>query len=91
MNNGIGILFSDIDGKIELIIKEYDHYLLLYDKDELCDILNLANEPFIELPFETSAENMAIWLFNQIKNETNLPIIKIELAETKSSNIIYEP
>ena len=91
LNNGIGILFSDIDGKIELIIKEYDHYLLLYDKDELCDILNLANEPFIELPFETSAENMAIWLFNQIKNETNLPIIKIELAETKSSNIIYEP
>ena len=46
--------------------------------------------PNIEI-FETSAENMAIWLFTSIKNETNLPIIKIELAETKSSNIIYEP
>jgi 6-pyruvoyltetrahydropterin/6-carboxytetrahydropterin synthase len=88
--NGIGILFSDIDSKIEPIIKEYDHYLLLNENDILCDILELANEEFIKLPFDTSAENMAIWLFTRIKNETKLPIIKIELAETKSSNIVYE-
>ena len=44
-----------------------------------------------KLNFETSAENMAIWLFTRIKNETKLPIIRIELAETKSSTIIYEP
>ena len=91
LNNGIGILFADIDSKIEPIIKEYDHYLLLNEKDSLCDLLELANEPFIKLPFETSAENMAIWLFTRIKTETELPITKIELAETKSSNIIYEP
>jgi 6-pyruvoyltetrahydropterin/6-carboxytetrahydropterin synthase len=91
LNNGIGILFSDIDSKIEPIIKEYDHYLLLNEKDLLCDLLELANEPFIKLPFDTSAENMAIWLFTRIKTETGLPITKIELAETKSSNIIYEP
>ena len=90
ITNGIGILFSDIDKKIEPIIKEYDHYLLLNEKDPLCEILELANEEFIKLPFETSAENLAVWLFTRIKNETKLPIIKIELAETKSSNIIYE-
>jgi 6-pyruvoyl-tetrahydropterin synthase len=61
---------------------------LLYKKDSLCDILNMANEPYIELPFETSAENMAMHIYNQIK--TYLPIVKIELAETKSSNVIYE-
>jgi len=88
--NGIGILFSEIDSKIEPIIKEYDHYLLLNENDSLCEVLELANEEFIKLPFDTSAENMAIWLFARIKNETKLPIIKIELAETKSSNIIYE-
>ena len=82
------MLFSDIDKIVEPIIKQYDHHFLLYKKDDLCDVLNMANESFIELPFETSAENMAIWIFNQIK--TNLPIVKIELAETKSSNIIYE-
>jgi 6-pyruvoyl-tetrahydropterin synthase len=82
------MLFSDIDKIVEPIIKQYDHYFLLYREDSLCDVLNMANEPFIELPFETSAENMALWIFNQIK--THLPIVKIELAETKSSNVIYE-
>lgn len=90
LTNGIGILFSDIDEKIEPIIKEYDHYLILNEKDTLCEILELANEEFIKLPFETSAENLAMWLFHRIKNETKLPIIKIEFAETKSSNVIYE-
>ena len=42
------------------------------------------------MPFVTSAENMAMWLFNRIKNETKLPILKLELRETKSSNVVYE-
>jgi 6-pyruvoyl-tetrahydropterin synthase len=88
IKDGITMLFSDIDKVTEPIIKQYDHQFLLYKNDSLCDILSFANEPFIELPFETSAENMAIWIFNQIK--TYLPIVKIELAETKSSNVIYE-
>jgi 6-pyruvoyl-tetrahydropterin synthase len=54
----------------------------------LCNALDMLNEPYIQLPFETSAENMALWIFNQIK--THLPIVKIELAETKTSNVIYE-
>ena len=82
------MLFSDIDKVVEPIIKQYDHYFLLYENDPLCDMLNLINEPYIKLPFETSAENMSVWIFNQIRNK--LPIIKIQLAETKSSNVIYE-
>jgi 6-pyruvoyltetrahydropterin/6-carboxytetrahydropterin synthase len=88
---GVTYLFSDIDKLVEPIIKEHCHWFLLYDKDPLCEILNLANEKYLSLPFETSAENMSIWLFNRIKNETKLPIYRIELAETKSSNVIYEP
>lgn len=88
IKDGVTMLFSDIDKVVEPIIKQYDHYFLLYREDSLCDVLNMANEPYIELPFETSAENMAMWIFNQIK--TQLPIVKIELAETKSSNVIYE-
>jgi len=90
MKNGVTMLFSDIDNKVEPIIKSYDHYFLLYEQDSLCSALELVNEPFIKLPFETSAENMAIWLFTRIKNEAQLPIVRIELAETKSSNVIYE-
>lgn len=88
MHNGVTMLFSDIDKLTEPIIKQYDHYFLLYQEDKLCEIFNLYNEPYISLPFETSAENMAIWIFNEIRNK--LPIVKIELAETKTSKVIYE-
>jgi 6-pyruvoyl-tetrahydropterin synthase len=83
------MLFSDIDKIAEPIIKQYDHTFLLYDKDPLVKVLELNNEPFTELPFETSEENMSILILTQIKN-AGLPIVKIELAETKSSNVIYE-
>lgn len=89
MKNGLTMLFSDVDNIVEPIIKQYDHYFLVHDKDPLVDVLNLANEPFIKLPFETSAENMSIWIFNEIKR-AGLPITRIELAETESSTIIYE-
>lgn len=87
---GITCLFSDLDKSVEPIIKEHCHWFLLYENDPLCEVLDLANEPYLKLPFVTSAENMAIWLFTRIKNETSLPIYKIELRETKSSNVIYE-
>lgn len=87
---GVTCLFSEIDKLVEPIIKEYCHWFLLYEKDSLVEVLELINEPFKKLPFETSAENLAIWLFTRIKNETGLPITKIQLAETKSSNVIYE-
>tara|TARA_R100001163_G_scaffold11614_4_gene10616 strand:- start:7927 stop:8331 length:405 start_codon:yes stop_codon:yes gene_type:complete len=90
MTNGVTMLFSDIDNKVEPIIKEYDHYFLLCEDDPLATVLDFAGEKFKVLPFETSAENMAIWLFNRIKNEAELPIVKIEFAETKSSKVIYE-
>ena len=89
ITNGITMLFSDIDKIVEPIIKQYDHTFLLYKEDSLVKILELSDEPFTELPFETSAENMAIWILTEIRN-AGLPIFKIELAETKSSNVIYE-
>jgi 6-pyruvoyl-tetrahydropterin synthase len=88
LHNGITMLFSDIDSIVEPIIKQYDHYLLLHNLDPMCAMLDMVDEPYIELPFETSAENLALWIFNQI--ESKLPIVKIELAETKSSNVVYE-
>lgn len=89
-DGGITCLFSDIDALVEPIIKEYCHWFLVYEEDPLAGILTMHNEPIKILPFETSAENMALWLFQRIQRETQLPIVKIELAETKSSNVIYE-
>lgn len=90
MKDGVTMLFSDIDTIVEPIIKTYDHKFILFEEDKLVDVFRLADEEFITVPFETSAENMAIWIFNRIKNEGKLPITRIELAETKSSTIIYE-
>lgn len=89
MKNGVTMLFSDIDKIAEPIIKYYDHHFLVYKDDPLKELLDLSNEPYRELPFETSAENMAIWIFNIIAEQ--LPIVRIELSETKSSTVIYEP
>jgi len=89
-DGGITVLFSDIDKLVEPIIKDYCHWFLIYENDPLVQVLESINEPIKKLPFETSVENMSMWLFNRIKLETNLPIIKIELAETKSSKAIYE-
>lgn len=88
ITNGVTMLFSDIDKIVEPIVKQYDHYFILYEKDPLAELLTLAGEEYISLPFETSAENMCLWIFNEIK--LHLPIIKIELAETKTSKVTYE-
>jgi 6-pyruvoyltetrahydropterin/6-carboxytetrahydropterin synthase len=90
ITNGVTMLFSDIDKLVKPILKEYDHYFLFKDDDPLVEIFELAGEEYKTVPFETSAENMAVWLFNRIKNEAELPIIKITFAETKTSKIIYE-
>tara|TARA_R110001583_G_scaffold77010_1_gene210121 strand:+ start:188 stop:601 length:414 start_codon:yes stop_codon:yes gene_type:complete len=87
LKNGVTILFHDIDLIIEPIIKQYDHFFILDKEDPLCDAFDLVNEPYIKVPFETSAENMAIWLFTQIKH--HLPIVEIRLKETNTSKIIY--
>jgi 6-pyruvoyltetrahydropterin/6-carboxytetrahydropterin synthase len=87
--SGVTCLFSDIDKLVEPIIKEHCHWFLIYEKDPLVEILELANEPIKKLPFETSAENLAVWLFTRIKNETQLPIFQIELQETESSTVVY--
>ena len=87
---GITCLFSDIDKLVEPVIKSYCHWFIIDEFDPLVDVLELANEPIKKVPFETSAENLCIWLFNEIKIASKLPIYRIELAETKSSNVVYE-
>ncbi len=92
--NGVSMLFADIDKLIEPIIKQYCHFLLLYENDPLCKILKDANEPFIALPFETSVENLGEHIFFQIKGIESeeyigyFPIVELSISETKSSKII---
>lgn len=86
---GVCMLFSDIDKIVEPIVKAYDHHLLLAEWDILVNTLNEINEPYITLPFDTSAENMCIHFWKLIKKQ--IPeLIKIKLQETQSSIVTYE-
>ncbi len=86
----IAMLFSEIDSICERVIKSFDHYLILFEQDPLAELFADANEPFISVPFQTSAENMAVHLF-ELLDEEGLPISCLEIAETESSNVIYSP
>ena len=86
----VAMLFSDIDKVAEPIIKSFDHYLILDSRDPLVPLLRSMHEPFVEVPFATSAENMARHLANLLEDQ-GLTVARIELAETKSSTVIYEP
>jgi 6-pyruvoyltetrahydropterin/6-carboxytetrahydropterin synthase len=88
-NGDVAMLFSDIDAIAEPVIKSFDHYLLLDSDDPLVPLLRSHGEPFIEVPFVTSAENMARHIFDLL-GERGLTIDRIELAETKSSTVIYD-
>jgi 6-pyruvoyltetrahydropterin/6-carboxytetrahydropterin synthase len=88
--SGVTFLFSDIDKLVEPLIKYYDHFFLLYEKDKMCEVFEKYNESYRKLPFETSAENMAKHLYDTIKEQTGLNIVKIEFQETKSSIVTYE-
>lgn len=89
-SDGITCLFSNVDALVEPIIKKYDHHLLLWQGDTLCNVLKTAGEVFIGLPFETSAENLSRWLLHEVRESTKLPAVKIVLAETQSSRVEYD-
>ena len=76
------MLFSDIDEKAEPIIKEYDHYFIF---------VRTILVPVLEYTMSLSKSfllkrQQRIWLYGYSidKKEAKLPIVKIELAETKS-------
>ena len=91
---GITMLFSAIDKIVDPIIKKLDHSMLININDPLYKYLKMfvkqENTPlkFTEFNEVTSAEHLAQYLFNKVKE--NLPIVKIELKETTSSIVTYE-
>src|SRR6516165_2572274 len=57
--NGITMLFEDIDEIVAPFIKMHDHYFLLFEQDPLREVLQKAREMYFSMPFETTAENLA--------------------------------
>lgn len=88
MNGSVSILFEDLQNKIQPLIDELDHSLLLDVHDpagmklkqsKACEKIFVMNQP-------TSAENLAIDLFERVE-KAGLNVIKLELQETDSSTV----
>jgi len=95
-DGNITVLFGDIDNLVEPIIKgEYDHSFLMHKNDPLYKCFkDFCKEQGCEFKMKvfdepTSVENLAKKLYNEIRDRTNLNLIKIEVKETTSSAIEY--
>jgi len=88
---GAAILFNDIDDYVKPIIDSFDHGCLVHVKDEkLMQALEILGTKKYIFDSPTSTEVIAQSIFNILKN-TGLPVVRIDLMETESSTIIYQP
>lgn len=92
--DGISMLFKDIDKIVEPKIKAVDHKWIVDKNDPLYqDIKELLSQHSIsvyEVPFVTSVENLCKYFYS-LFYEAGLPVSKIAIQETESSIVTYEP
>ena len=79
--------FQHIDDIIDPIIKKLDHWLLLYDQDPWLDILQQLDTSIVLFPYETSAENLARYIYEQIAQY--ITVSYVDLQETTTSTVRY--
>ncbi|AWX15107.1 6-carboxytetrahydropterin synthase QueD [Mergibacter septicus] len=92
---GMVMDFSDVKKAVkELIIDQLDH-AFIYDKfsERECKIAQLLESMQLKtfaLETRTTAEEMARFIFNQLKTKANLPISSVRLWETPTSYCEYK-
>ncbi|MDH2926297.1 6-carboxytetrahydropterin synthase QueD [Lonepinella koalarum] len=89
---GMVIDFTDVKTVVKKAILDPMDHAFIYDTNSPreCKIANLLNEldsKTFGIPMRTTAEQMARFIFNQLKNE--LPISAIRLWETPTSFCEY--
>ena len=92
-NGAVPTPFEEIDGPMESMLKRYfDHRMFIDESDK--PMMKFAAEMGIEyfsiLPFPSSVENVAFFLFHVIRIRYQLPIVKLGVRETDSSCIGYD-
>jgi len=96
---GMVIDFADIKKTAQKFIQEeLDHAFMVWEKDiELLEFFknSKGHKPVI-VPFTPTAENVAAYIFNELKNKftdvfkTGLHLQSVKLWETPSSYALYE-
>ena len=87
-------MVADFDA-IERAMRAYldesiDHRLLLHRADPLAATLRAADEPFVAVEFNPTAENIAKMIFEHAR-PAGFPVSEVELVEQEGSIAAYAP
>lgn len=81
--------YYDVKKVIEPIIENLDHsFIACSDDKELIEALEKLNSKIVVVEFQTTAENLCIYLLNEIKNSNlpaNIKSIKVKVFETENT------
>jgi len=87
--NGIVLDYYDIKKIIEPIIDELDHSFMVSSQDkELIDVLDKLGSRKVVVDFETTAENLCLYLLKKIlhaKLPGNISSLKVRVFETENT------
>lgn len=90
LEDGVTMLFEEIDKKIIFIINNFDHCLILHEKDPLLEVLRPFEFKMMVLEKPSSVENIAEFLF--INAVRYLPeLMSVSVRETESAVVTYRP
>ncbi len=87
--NGMVLDYYDMKTIIQPVIDELDHSFMVYSQDkEVLEFLNQINSKKVVVDFQSTAENICLYLLGKIK-ETSLPknikSVKVKVLETENT------
>ena len=87
--NGIVLDYYDLKKTAEPIFDELDHSVLVWNEDkELIEALQKINSRMVVVDFQTTAENICVYLLNKIKFAklpANVTALKVRVFETENT------
>lgn len=87
--NGIVLDYYDLKKIVEPILDEMDHSFIVWKDDkELIDALEKLRSRMVIVDFQTTAENICVYLLNRIKSSklpANINAIKVRVLETENT------
>lgn len=87
--NGMILDYYELKKIVDPILEELDHSFMVYKNDiELLNALEKMNSRKVVVDFETTAENICLYLLEKIKSSalpSNIKSIKVRVLETENS------
>lgn len=87
--NGMVLDYYELKKITEPIFEELDHSFIVWNKDkELIDTLSKLNSRMIVVDFQTTAENICLYLLDKIKDAklpANIKALKVRVLETENT------